>query len=187
MIQIEKEKSPYTRAINLGGLTTGTSASSERLRESVLSSALEFSCGSSSFLTGNTFLSQRDFRKVFERTVSDTLADISKLVTLQSVKHNYDALPPTWDSVAHAHSWIQQLLWDIMSLRKEWIKPNVTASEDGEVVFEWWNKEKKLTIYIDDRHAEYIKVWGININSEMSDGSADSISTCQSLWLWLIS
>lgn len=66
-----------------------------------------------------------------------------------------------------------------------WIEPNVTASEEGDVVFEWWHHTKKLTVYIGNQSAEYVKVWGTDINSDMSDGDANPISTCRSLWEWL--
>lgn len=52
----------------------------------------------------------------------------------------------------------------------QWCEPHVTASPDGEPVFEWWCGEKKLTIYFQDRSAAYVKVWGANVHSEMEDG-----------------
>jgi len=80
-----------------------------------------------------------------------------------------------------------QLFLEVVDLGQKWMKPNVTASADGEVVFEWWNGTKKLTIYIRDQSAEYVKVWGADIDTEMSDGNADLSSIRQSLWRWLIS
>jgi hypothetical protein len=41
---------------------------------------------------------------------------------------------------------------------------------EGEPVFEWWSGEKKLTIYFQEHSAEYVKVWGSNVHSEMEDG-----------------
>jgi hypothetical protein len=62
----------------------------------------------------------------------------------------------------------------------------VTADADGAVVFEWWYGTKKLTVYVSDKSAEYVKVWGTDINSEMSDGEAESVDMCRALWLWLV-
>jgi hypothetical protein len=70
---------------------------------------------------------------------------------------------------------------------RTWIKPNVIADANGNVVFEWWYGKKKLTVYIEDESAEYVQVWGADIRSEMSNGDAEPISTCRALWLWLTS
>lgn len=68
-----------------------------------------------------------------------------------------------------------------------WIKPNVIADANGDVVFEWWYGKKKLTVYIGDESAEYVQVWGTDVESEMSDGDAEPVSKCRALWLWLAS
>lgn len=52
----------------------------------------------------------------------------------------------------------------------QWCEPHVTASIEGDPVFEWWRGKKKLTIYFHERSAEYVKVWGPNVHSEMEDG-----------------
>jgi hypothetical protein len=51
-----------------------------------------------------------------------------------------------------------------------WCEPHVTASPDGEPVFEWWYGARKLTIYFQERSADYVKVWGPNVHSDMEDG-----------------
>lgn len=54
-----------------------------------------------------------------------------------------------------------------------WCEPHVTTSCVGEVIFEWWCGEKKLTIYVEENNIEYIKVWGSNIHFDMEDGNLD--------------
>lgn len=49
----------------------------------------------------------------------------------------------------------------------KWCEPYVTASSDGEPVFEWWYGPKKLTIYFQENNAAYVKVWGSNLDTEM--------------------
>ena len=87
----------------------------------------------------------------------------------------------------HAENWIVRLYLEAAELGRPWIKPNVIADAEGEVVFEWWYGKKKLTVYIGDESAEYIQVRGPDRHSEMSDGDAEPISVCRSLWLWLTS
>ncbi|MBV8658520.1 MAG: hypothetical protein JO142_11910 [Burkholderiales bacterium] len=67
-----------------------------------------------------------------------------------------------------------------------WGNPHVSASEDGEVVFEWWKDERKLTLYIGSENDSFVTVWGPRVDTDMSVG-AFSASTTQfaSLWKWL--
>ncbi len=94
--------------------------------------------------------------------------------------------PPQQDVVKYAESWVVKLFLEAKNLHLDWIEPNVTANEDGEVVFEWWHDKRKLTIYIEGQNAEYVQVWGDTIDAAISDGNAKSIEVCRSLWIWLV-
>lgn len=64
-------------------------------------------------------------------------------------------------------------------------EPNVTTSPEGRIVFEWWNMERKLTIYVGDEGYEYIKVWGSDMDDEMEDGFARNLLEIYPLLSWL--
>lgn len=66
----------------------------------------------------------------------------------------------------------------------EWVRPHVSSSEDGEVVLEWWRGEHKLTIYISTDSADFLKVWGPDIATQMTDGPVIG-NQFQGLWRWL--
>lgn len=83
--------------------------------------------------------------------------------------------------------WLKRLHKVITSNQMWWREPLVNLSFDSEIVFEWWHKNKKLTVYILGNTVEYIKVWGIDIDNEMEDGSATSPVELMNLWKWLIS
>jgi hypothetical protein len=119
--------------------------------------------------------------------LDDTLKRIRNLLKHDAGWNGYDSLAPNPDAVAHAENWISRLFLEVAELGWVWIKPNVIADAEGEVVFEWWYGKKKLTVYIGDESAEFVQVWGTEIHSEMLDGEAESISMCRSLWLWLTS
>lgn len=65
-----------------------------------------------------------------------------------------------------------------------WLNPHVSSSEDGEVVFEWWKDSHKLTIYVGPDSAEFLKIWGPNMATQMADGALLG-AQFQGLWLWL--
>ena len=125
--------------------------------------------------------------EVTPEPLNETLTKLKSLLNWGAGWNGYDSLAPNPDAVLHAENWIVRLFLEVADLGRVWIKPNVIADADGEVVFEWWNGPKKLTVYIGDESAEYIQVGGPDIHSEMSDGDAEPMSVCRSLWLWLTS
>ncbi len=50
------------------------------------------------------------------------------------------------------------------------MKPHRTVDEIGVPVEEYWNGERKLTIYRDAPYATFIKSWGPHVLNEMVDG-----------------
>lgn len=122
-----------------------------------------------------------------EEQLDDTLKRIRNLLKHDAGWNGYDSLAPNPNAVAHAEQWIVRLFLEVADLGRVWIKANVIADAEGDVVFEWWYGKKKLTVYIGDERADYVKVWGTDIHSEMSDGNAEPISICRSLRLWLTS
>jgi hypothetical protein len=64
--------------------------------------------------------------------------------------------------------------------------PHVTSSAEGEVVFEWWNDPRKLTVYCTAEDANYVKVWGPDMVTQMEDGDATSPAARQQLWKHLL-
>ncbi|MBX9254751.1 hypothetical protein H1Q63_12460 [Desmonostoc muscorum CCALA 125] len=83
--------------------------------------------------------------------------------------------------------WLERLCKVVRVNQMWWSEPLVNLGIDSEIVFEWWHENKKLTVYIFGNTAEYIKVWGSDIDNEMEDGSATSSTELTDLWKWLIS
>ncbi len=44
---------------------------------------------------------------------------------------------------------------------------------------------KKLTIYVGDGSAEYVQVWGADVDQDMAEGNADGRDARRRLWRWL--
>jgi len=94
--------------------------------------------------------------------MKETLGQIDNLLTWSAGWNGYDSLAPNPDAVVHAGNWIVRLYLEVADLGLTWIQPNVIADTNGDVVLEWWHGKKKLTVYIEDERAEYVKVWGVN-------------------------
>jgi hypothetical protein len=113
-------------------------------------------------------------------------AQIRDLLSWEDNWNSYEAPTPDKDAVEHALGWISALYTDATELETSWLAPHVTASADGEVVFEWWRGAKKLTVYIGDGTAEYVQVWGANVDQDMAEGNADGKDARRRLWRWLV-
>lgn len=59
--------------------------------------------------------------------------------------------------------------------------------DDEDLIFEWWNNHKKLTIYLNKEsfQVDYIQVWGSDLQNEMQEGSIKSLTILGSLFIWL--
>lgn len=82
--------------------------------------------------------------------------------------------------------WISEVNFLISEVGLPWIEPLINYV-DQEVTLEWWNANKKLTIYFSDAAIDYIRVWGANIKDEMEDGEIVNPFSFVALWQWLIS
>jgi hypothetical protein len=99
--------------------------------------------------------------------------------------NGYDALAPDRAAIAFAEAWLAGLHEQTAAQRAPWLAPHVTSSAEGEVVFEWWNDPRKLTVYCTAEDASYVKVWGPDMVTQMEDGDATSPAARQQLWMWL--
>jgi len=91
---------------------------------------------------------------------------------------------PSSNALKNALLFLENLLDRAMKLGS-WSSPHITLSEAGEIVFEWWQNDKKITLYFGNNEPEYIKVWGTNIHTEMESGMLTYGWGLTNLWLWL--
>ena len=90
-------------------------------------------------------------------------------------------------AIINAPEWLEELRTVATAKKMWWCEPLINLSIDSEIVFEWWYENKKLSVYILGNTAEYIKVWGADIDNEMEDGLATSSAEITNLWKWLVS
>jgi hypothetical protein len=90
------------------------------------------------------------------------------------------------ETMATARTWLDMLGEVVMVNQLAWLDPLVNLSPNTEIVLEWWHTSKKLTIYIDGDRAEYVQVWGADIDREMADGDANQAAAVETLWRWLL-
>lgn len=129
------------------------------------------------------YVYKKQIHKNFCTPISETERDISKLRTWQEGWDGYDAPEPKRKSIDAALGWIGELYRDVRDVL--WIKPLVTADEEGDVVFEWWRGRKKLTVYISPEAVDYIKVERRDTGTEMHDGIIETPRKHRELWNWL--
>src|SRR5437667_1558983 len=93
----------------------------------------------------------RELYEKFEphRAILASLAQrIDDLRTWGTGWEEYDAAPPTSGTVDRAHQWIKDFYLDILTSGRTWIDPLITAGEDGEAMFEWQRRDRRLTVRV---------------------------------------
>jgi hypothetical protein len=115
-----------------------------------------------------------------------TIGSIIDLLTWPEGWNGNDVAAPNPNTVGRALPWIKNMYEDALAVEEEWHVPHVTADEDGDVMFEWWNNGKGLTIYVSEESASYLTAWGTNMIDQMEDGKATDSETRRRLWEWLL-
>lgn len=62
--------------------------------------------------------------------------------------------------------------------------PHIGEDEKGNATFEWWVGERKITVYPSENIL--IKVWGLDIDTEMEDMVMDNAEKVRNAFQWLV-
>jgi hypothetical protein len=108
---------------------------------------------------------------------------IDRLASLPRDWDGYGSAKPDAYAVERARQFLEDAFRDT-STTVGWQTPFINASEDGEIVFEWWNGVRKLTVYVGVEESKFLKSWGPNIVNDMEDGLLAQ-AWDPSLWAWL--
>ena len=97
----------------------------------------------------------------------------------------YESKKPTESTILYAKNLMEEFLNSIVAAGHSWLTPFISSDEDGNVTVEWSEEKRRLHIQIGENEAEYIQVWGVNIDTEMHVDflSRDDYLT---LWEWLL-
>jgi hypothetical protein len=110
-----------------------------------------------------------------------------KLQKIAEREDNWDgkgSKKPTPVVLSKAHITLESFLYCIVNNGKLWNPPFVSSDEDGHITIQWNNEDHELHIELSDEAAEYIKVWGVNIQYEMHIGILKR-KDLLNLWDWL--
>lgn len=99
---------------------------------------------------------------------------------------DYEGEPPAEDTIRLAISWLTALFEDAYDSYQPWVDPHMTASEDGEIVFEWWRDDRKLTVYFLAPEIESTMRWGTPPSLFREETSVQSSQDRRRVWAWLM-
>jgi hypothetical protein len=89
-------------------------------------------------------------------------------------------------NLTFSKEWLCSTRLSILKHNLPCIEPLQNTSDLNEQVFEWWYKNRKLIIYIDNKIIEFVQVWGTDIDTQMKDGLVKSPNNIENLYVWLI-
>jgi hypothetical protein len=110
-------------------------------------------------------------------------AAIDRVASMRANWDSHGSRRPIPSAVERARQFLEEA-FRAVHRTAGWEAPHVSASEDGEIVFEWWNGSRKLTIYIGPEHSTFLKSWGPHIIDDMVDGALTQ-NWDPELWTWL--
>ncbi len=92
---------------------------------------------------------------------------------------------PTDLTLAHAKKVMSAFLDSAISAGHRCDTPSISSDGDGNVSAVWYKNERQLHLQIGEHEAEYFRVWGTNIDTEM-DVDFLKPDNYLTLWKWLI-
>lgn len=113
--------------------------------------------------------------------------DLDRITALRHIASDWDGAAgeaPSAATIGTAQSVLTSLAALVAGEHLSWAHPHISASPFGDVIFEWWNGDKQLSIYVSGNEAEYIQTWGEGESVEMEDGDATSDENRRGFWSW---
>jgi hypothetical protein len=121
-----------------------------------------------------------------EKVISELLEKVEALRTWGKDWEEEEVSPPSDATLQRARQWLKEMYRDVASDRRAWLEPMITASEEGEVAFEWWCSDRKLTVYISETGVTVTKLTGLHPPFQIEDESANTRPRRRKLWSWLL-
>ena len=131
-------------------------------------------------------------------TANADLRDIYKNIILGKFSEKFDVVARREDNwnergfkvprelaLANAQQIVTEILYSVIDANLSLRTPFVSSNEDGNVTVVWYKGEHELHLEMTDDNTEYVRVWGINIDTEM-DAGALSKDDYLTLWDWLL-
>jgi hypothetical protein len=132
--------------------------------------------------TGTDLVSAENIGELATFPARESLKGLAKL---NDDWDGFGSVAPKAEAVGNAHQMILDLYRQSTQCKHaSWANPAVSASESGEIVFEWWRRDRKLTVYISATEAQFLRISGPDIDDDMQDGELVG-SQFLGLWLWL--
>jgi hypothetical protein len=131
--------------------------------------------------TASSFFHASETTDFFLRTAKDA---VYRLARFEANWDGFGSVKPDSVAIQRAVVLLRTLHRNAQTTRTAWVDPHVSASEAGEVTFEWWKDSLKLTLYVGPTSIQFIRVWGTDMENEMADGDLQG-DMFEWLWSWL--
>jgi len=91
--------------------------------------------------------------------------------------HGSDAPKP--HSIDNAKNWLQRILTIAHDYNMPWLTPSISTDEYGNVVCEWWNLNRKLTLDFTEIAVDYTKITNTDTTPDFEMNSFSSLSNTE--------
>ena len=120
--------------------------------------------------------------------LSDLLEQLDALVRWKEEwqENKHEPEKPSELALTNAKQVVEEL-YDVVVIAEDrpWHTPFISYDQDGYITLVWRNGTHELYLEVTEGEIQYVKVWGINIDSEM-DAGVPSRDNYLTLWEWLL-
>ena len=120
--------------------------------------------------------------------LNDTIR--SRLELLSHRQNNWDqkgSRKPSKHALYETKQFLSDIIQRLSVTDHKWIDPLfITSDEDGDIEVSWYHGKHELHMTINEVEMEYIKVWGIKIDTEMDCDTLTDNNSFIELWDWLM-
>ncbi len=112
-----------------------------------------------------------------------------RFASLEALEDNWDGRgspAPSLALIASSREVLALLQAGAVARGLRWSDPHIGSNERGEILLEWWQGPRTLTIYIrPEDEVNYLKAWGSDIEDEIEDGEISRLADFVALSRWL--
>jgi hypothetical protein len=112
-----------------------------------------------------------------------------RFAALEKLNDNWDgngSVAPAAAVIHNAREVMALLQASALARNLPWVEPHIGANERGQIVLEWWQGDRTLTLFVrSPNQVDYLRAWGVDISKEMEDGGVSQVSEFIALSHWL--
>lgn len=109
---------------------------------------------------------------------------LNSLARLSRGNDDEHGAAPNSETIERSRYLLKLLFSGVSNSGLQWREPLISATWEGDVVFEWWKRERKIALYVHQDEVSFVRVAEVDGKLSIDDGQMGEIALMD-LWTWL--